>query len=385
VAVYVATTEGPVQVERIVAEPGIVQSTARVSGTTKLALFGQGYDDFVKRGSGIIAREIAPGPFRMNLSAPIHDGESWQLGVFVAHALARDGRLAGAEDTFSRAVWATGSVDFDLGIGPVDEVEAKVETSRRLFDTVPVLALVPSETLPPQDLPPGVSWMPIKSARQACLELAIALSQATPVQRPVLHNRLRRWAFALVGLMLATAAVSFHAARSDERFADEVSIARGAVRVRLFERRPMAEQNCAAVHLGSAQANLVPLKRGRSGTFEGGASEGLCGLRVGVTATEPGHRLALTLVATRGRVVDSFGRPRGLDGEIPLVGEGVWDLNFPVHADGRREVDLVVSLAPPQGSAEAREASDGGRVVVHYRSAEPSPRPLRVNPGISTH
>ena len=47
----------------------------------------------------MIEREFGPfdsGAFRLDVSAPISDGESWQLGVFLAHALAENKQTHGA-------------------------------------------------------------------------------------------------------------------------------------------------------------------------------------------------------------------------------------------------------------------------------------------------
>ena len=126
--IYIGTPSGPVQVERIWREEGIAESMVCLKRTTEKLPIGAGYDDFVKRPSGIIEREFGPfeaGAFRLDLSNSINQGKSWQLAVFAAHALAHEGLLAGPDDPFERAIWLTGQVDNDLKLGGVTQVPEK--------------------------------------------------------------------------------------------------------------------------------------------------------------------------------------------------------------------------------------------------------------------
>lgn len=96
VRVFLATTEGVVQIERITREDAR-QSAICLKRTTKVLPVSAGYDAFVRPPSGVIEREFGPypaGAFRLDVSAPVSEGESWQLGVFAAHALAAAGRRA---------------------------------------------------------------------------------------------------------------------------------------------------------------------------------------------------------------------------------------------------------------------------------------------------
>ncbi len=130
--IYIGTASGPVQVERIWREEGIAESMVCLKRTTEILPIGAGYDAFVKRPSGVVERAFGPfeaGGFRLELSDRINQGTSWQLAVFIAHALARDGQLAGPEDDFTRAVWLTGQVDHDLQVGGVDQVPEKIHAA----------------------------------------------------------------------------------------------------------------------------------------------------------------------------------------------------------------------------------------------------------------
>ena len=143
IRVYLATTQGAVMVERISREPP-PQSAICLKRTTKVLPVSSGYDAFVRQPSGVIEREFGPfndGGFRLDVSSDVADGESWQLGVFVAHALKEAGELAGAEDTFDEVWWLTGEVDNDLNVMPVGHIPDKIRTA-----AVDIAAMVDSGT-----------------------------------------------------------------------------------------------------------------------------------------------------------------------------------------------------------------------------------------------
>ena len=135
VRVFIPTTEGPVAIERITREPA-AQSAVCIKRTTRVLPISAAYDAFVRAPSGVIEREFGPwdrGAFRLDVSDAIGDGESWQLGVFVAHALAAENRLAGPEDDCAEALWISGALDSDLGVGPVGHIAEKLHVSADLI------------------------------------------------------------------------------------------------------------------------------------------------------------------------------------------------------------------------------------------------------------
>ena len=131
VRVYLATTQGAVLIERISREPA-PQSAICLKRTTKILPVSGGYDAFVRQPSGVIEREFGPfdaGGFRLDVSGEIADGESWQLGVFVAHALKESGRLCGPDDDFDEVWWLTGEVDNDLSVQAVAHIPDKIRAA----------------------------------------------------------------------------------------------------------------------------------------------------------------------------------------------------------------------------------------------------------------
>ena len=79
---------------------------------------------------------FAPGAFRLDLSGMVSEGKSWQLAVFVAHALARDGLLASPGETYGSAILLSGEVDNDLQIRSVTDVPEKLHASLPLLNSI---------------------------------------------------------------------------------------------------------------------------------------------------------------------------------------------------------------------------------------------------------
>ncbi|WP_417819794.1 hypothetical protein [Terasakiella sp.] len=134
IRIYIATTEGPVEVQRITREDPNVRSVVCLDGTAKALPISRAYDSFVKEPTGIIQRSYLHSAFRMDVDKPITDGNSWQLGAFVAHALFQENQLASSEDKVLNAIWLSGEVDRDLNVRPVDHIEEKLLASKELFE-----------------------------------------------------------------------------------------------------------------------------------------------------------------------------------------------------------------------------------------------------------
>jgi len=137
IAVYIATTGGPVRVERITQEPA-PQSVVCLRRSSEVLPISGDYDDFVRPGSGVIVREFGPfqdNAFRLDLSGSISAGKSWQFGVFVAHALdaAPDYALAENDEEAEEILWLTGLVDYDLNLASVNHIAEKLVASQKSF------------------------------------------------------------------------------------------------------------------------------------------------------------------------------------------------------------------------------------------------------------
>ena len=150
VHVFIATTQGPIAVQRVVAEEPDVQSVVCVDGGIEPLPISSRYHDFVRKGTGLIQRDFGQPAYRMDVSGRIDQGNSWQLPTYMAHHLSSEGLLGEGEPEAGDAViWATGALKADKSVITVEEVYNKLQSSQALFESlwqkkIPVLVLVPA-------------------------------------------------------------------------------------------------------------------------------------------------------------------------------------------------------------------------------------------------
>jgi hypothetical protein len=129
--VLIATTNGPVEIQLLTEEDAAIgRCVACVGGTTETADIAAAYHAFVVRPTGVIEARFGHSCYRLDVSARIDAGSSWQLGVLAAHALLAAGRLAQENDVADGILWVTGSVrPVDLTVGAVSHVPEKFANS----------------------------------------------------------------------------------------------------------------------------------------------------------------------------------------------------------------------------------------------------------------
>ncbi|MGB0546276.1 MAG: hypothetical protein ACPGLU_03115 [Paracoccaceae bacterium] len=135
VAVYIATTNGPVQIE-LVSEEKIPRSEVVLSGDfIPLENMSSEYHHFVT-GSGPVSRAFGPFPntsFHMELTSSIDSGRSWHLAALIAHGLAQNNELAGPKEEPDQIIWATGRLGNNFEV-EADHLNKKLMLSTNLFD-----------------------------------------------------------------------------------------------------------------------------------------------------------------------------------------------------------------------------------------------------------
>ena len=77
IRVYIATTDGPVEIQRITREDPEVRSVVCLDGTAKALPISRAYDSFIKEPTGVVQRSFNHPAFRMDVDKPITDGNSW--------------------------------------------------------------------------------------------------------------------------------------------------------------------------------------------------------------------------------------------------------------------------------------------------------------------
>lgn len=127
VRVYIATTAGPVAIQRITEEDADLNSVICLAGKAVALPISAAYDAFVRNPTGVVQRHFGHPAYRIDVSEKIDEGYSWQFGVFAAHALKRAARLAETKTMAETIVVATGELDRDLALHPVNGVEEKIQ------------------------------------------------------------------------------------------------------------------------------------------------------------------------------------------------------------------------------------------------------------------
>lgn len=170
--VVIATTAGPSTVRRITPEDPDLRSVICLSGTATALPISGDYDAFVRRPTGVVERDTGHRVYRVDVDRPIEAGRSWQLGLYIAHRLKVAGRLAEDEEPASGTLWATGTLDADLKVGPVERVAEKARRSSSLFETeLPVLAIVARENA--GDLPAWADQLTVQNAQEVLGHLGL--------------------------------------------------------------------------------------------------------------------------------------------------------------------------------------------------------------------
>jgi len=160
--VAVATTEAPAEVQALAPEDAPdVKSVICVDGGSEALPVSRVYDGFVRRPTGVIEARFGHRVWRMDVTAPIGDGESWQLGVYAAHMLHANGQLAIDSMTgpWAGYVLATGAVDTRLNVRAVDHVRTKLRAAAPrlhalLRRDIPVYLALPEDNA--HDVAPAV-------------------------------------------------------------------------------------------------------------------------------------------------------------------------------------------------------------------------------------
>jgi hypothetical protein len=131
--VAIATTEGPSRVQALAAETAPdVHSVVCVDGGADALGISAAYNRFLRRPTGPVEAAFGHRTFRLDVSAPIAGGSSWQLGVYTAHALLAASRLTldAAATPETPAVLATGQVNRWGRTGSIDYLSEKLHAAR---------------------------------------------------------------------------------------------------------------------------------------------------------------------------------------------------------------------------------------------------------------
>jgi hypothetical protein len=191
--VFIATTRGLVAINSIYPLDASIRSVVSIGGTSKLSPITNTYINYVGKAAGIIEDDFGHGSYRVNISDQIDQGESWQLGFYIAHAAAALDCLGdGNPQAGDKILCATGIVDTSqrkvLG---VNEIPTKIQLAsaqlRQWQTSHEVQFLLPKaneDALPEND---DLLGLPIECISELD-DIRAYLPSAAAGQKPVVSN-----------------------------------------------------------------------------------------------------------------------------------------------------------------------------------------------------
>ena len=344
-AIYVATTAGPVRIERIVGEDAPLSQVYQGRAYRPLEPVSADYARFVGE-AGPVARALGPNPatsFRLEVSGPIGSGNSWELGFFVAHALARTGQLASPKEPEDRVVLLTGLVDVDLRLGPVGHIADKIAAAGPLLAEARERGAAVTFFLPRADLPAethpseGLEIVPAETASEVLGRLgSLPARLGVPTRRPR-----RRAVLALAGA-IALASVAAIAVHQGLKSAKPLPAA--SPQILVLERRPPEGHNCAEVQFGKVDPRLVAVASAGDGALTPSRLNGLCGLVFSLDNLDRAVHAAAWIEVGSGRYLEPPDSQRPVGLAVPLDPARPWVIDLPTRMEAPFSYRLVVGL-----------------------------------------
>lgn len=220
--IWIATTHGPVEVVSITEEDPDIRSVLCLSDSFQELPISPLYDAFVRRPTGLIEQMTGHPSYRVDLSGPITQGHSWQVGLTVMHLFHAEPDKSAAISPHA-LIWTTGKVTPKGIIQPVGEINKKWQMTRAALDKKPRFAdpvlviahpaniaeIQAIEQDDPSEL--AITWVPVTSIidMAAYFNLTTGIGGTAPL---VVGRRPVKRVIAAVAIGLACIAVSSHLA-----------------------------------------------------------------------------------------------------------------------------------------------------------------------------
>ena len=402
----IATTEGPVTIQRITAEDADVPSVACLDGTTTVLGISNDYARFVNKGTGLIADLTGHAAYRLDLDGRVDGGHSWQLPVLLAHLLAREDALAAPDESATLTILATGEVDRDQRLRAVSGMAEKIAQAEPFLaeqaaSERSTLVIVPQPNMPVDALPDGVrllAWQRFEGLQALAEHAGERLASPTPSKASA-ATRGKRPALARVGLVvaaLAAIAVAGYAAwravvddwenlrRQGDYIALDAALkqawqpasalytallkaqapAAQALSVDVTELRTADAGSCAGRRFRDVGLVEIPLTAHRASFYRSEDRRGLCTIRYRVT--NRGDSVVYAYLAVVPELAEAVGATRSpaTTRAAALLPEGMLEVQvaLPLRAVGAS----LVAIAAPNPSPQLR------RAVESITAAEPA-------------
>lgn len=133
--VIIPTTNDVVGINDIVKEDPLVSSVICENNNLEALPISPSYNSFVKSPTGIIDKLVGHSSFRIDITKPIHNGKSWQLGIAIAHIFSKHDILNFSNENqlltkkTGEIIWASGTINSNLEIKKINYLDQKIDNS----------------------------------------------------------------------------------------------------------------------------------------------------------------------------------------------------------------------------------------------------------------
>ena len=133
--VIIPTTNDVVGINDIVKEDPLVSSVICENNNLEALPISPSYNSFVKSPTGIMDKLVGHSSFRIDITKPIHNGKSWQLGIAIAHIFSKHNILNFSNENqlltkkTGEIIWASGTINSNLEIKKINYLDQKIDNS----------------------------------------------------------------------------------------------------------------------------------------------------------------------------------------------------------------------------------------------------------------
>jgi hypothetical protein len=222
--IYIATTQGLVAIQNIMPiDDEDISSVVSINGTSTTANISGSYHNFVKKGVGIIHQMFGACSYRVDISARIDQGNSWQVAMYLAHLAQSKGLLGNGEvSQGDTVICATGEVNTtNQQVLAVGEVAVKFKLAQPQLEQWTLLGAAVQFLLPlanQSEVKKNPYVMVVSNLEQAAATLpSITQNRSFPrveIKKLVSVNSRYVIAFSVFILVLMLAVVTFFGSNS---------------------------------------------------------------------------------------------------------------------------------------------------------------------------
>ena len=137
--VVIPTTKNVVGISDIIIEDPLVSSVICENNSLEALPISSQYNSFVKSPTGIIEKITGNTSYRIDITAKIEQGKSWQLALAIAHILENNKLLffSNEKNLISNnnvsIIWASGTINANLDVKGINYLDKKIKKSIPFF------------------------------------------------------------------------------------------------------------------------------------------------------------------------------------------------------------------------------------------------------------